>query len=144
MNETLAKFNYPRSMIHDYTHWVVLIRPRQVTLGCLILAEKSSASSFGQLTREAMVEFAQVCRDTESALTSAFEFDKINYIALMMVDPNVHFHLIPRYAKPRQFEEIEFKDTGWPKHPDLQFSHDVTEFQLESIRKQLVDVWPTS
>jgi diadenosine tetraphosphate (Ap4A) HIT family hydrolase len=113
-----------------------------VTLGCLILAENSQATALGQLTPEAMIEFAKVCRDAEAALQSAFQYDKINYIALMMVDPNVHFHLIPRYAALRQFDGLEFKDTGWPKHPDMLFTHDMKSSQLESLRMLLMDAWP--
>ena len=38
---------------------------------------------------------------------------------LMMVDPNVHFHVIPRYAEPRSWNEIAFADAGWPGPPRL-------------------------
>jgi diadenosine tetraphosphate (Ap4A) HIT family hydrolase len=30
----------------------------------------------------------------------------------MMVDPHVHFHVIPRYDSPRTFGDVEFLDTG--------------------------------
>jgi diadenosine tetraphosphate (Ap4A) HIT family hydrolase len=36
-----------------------------------------------------------------------------------MVDPNVHFHVIPRYAGAREWNGREFVDVGWPKLPDL-------------------------
>lgn len=32
-NETILKFNYPDSLIREYDHWVVLLRPAQVTIG---------------------------------------------------------------------------------------------------------------
>ena len=35
MNETARKFGYPASMVGDYDHWLVLLRPAQVTLGSL-------------------------------------------------------------------------------------------------------------
>ena len=38
---------------------------------------------------------------------------------LMMVDPNVHFHVIPRYSEPRSWNGIEFPDAGWPGPPQL-------------------------
>ena len=34
---------------------------------------------------------------------------KINYLAYMMIDNHVHFHVIPRYSKIKKFNEIEFK-----------------------------------
>ena len=38
---------------------------------------------------------------------------------LMMVDPHVHFHVIPRYASQRDFLGLSFVDQDWPKPPDL-------------------------
>ena len=42
-NETMRKFGYPDTLIREYEHWVVLLRPAQVTLGSLVLAAKSDA-----------------------------------------------------------------------------------------------------
>jgi len=37
----------------------------------------------------------------------------------MMVDPNVHFHVIPRYGHARQWGGMDFPDAGWPGPPHL-------------------------
>ena len=42
---------------------------------------------------------------------------------LMMVDPAVHFHIIPRYEFPVEFCDREFNDKSWPGVPDL--THDL-------------------
>lgn len=144
MNETLCKFNYPMAVVRDYVHWAVLIRPRQVTLGCVIVAEKSSATAFGELSAPALLEFGTVCRELEMTLHESFQYDKINYVALMMVDPNVHFHALPRYSSPRSFAGLEFRDTGWPKHPDMQFAHDISTEILESLRSHIAAEWRTA
>src|SRR3546814_6351187 len=47
MNETIVKFGHPATLIAEYEHWVVLLRPAQPTLGALILAAKSDATDFG-------------------------------------------------------------------------------------------------
>jgi diadenosine tetraphosphate (Ap4A) HIT family hydrolase len=39
---------------------------------------------------------------------------KINYLMLMMVDPHVHFHVLPRYEGDRSHGGIEVVDAGWP------------------------------
>ena len=49
MNATIRKFGYPASLIGETAHWVVLLRPAQVTLGSLIIAAKSDATGFGAL-----------------------------------------------------------------------------------------------
>ena len=41
MNPTIEKFGYPTTLIREYEHWLVLLRPEQVTLGSLVLAAKS-------------------------------------------------------------------------------------------------------
>ncbi len=142
MNPTLEKYHYPASLVHEYEHWAVLIRPWQLTLGCVILVEKSQATAPGQLSPEVFVEFGRACRDTEAVLRSHFQNDKINYVALMMADPNVHFHAIPRYSSPRSFQGMEFTDAGWPKPPDMTFSQAMAADQLEALRRCLADLWP--
>jgi diadenosine tetraphosphate (Ap4A) HIT family hydrolase len=141
MNPTLLKFGFPAAAIREYEQWAVLVRPRQVTLGSVIVAEKSEATALGQLSQKSLLELGIVSRELEATLQASFQFDKINYIALMMVDPNVHFHVLPRYSTPRSFGGMEFRDTGWPKHPDMQFAHDLSPETLESLRLHLASEW---
>ena len=119
MNITIEKFGHPQTLIAEYRHWVVLLRPQAVTLGSLILAAKSDSTTYGALPAAAFEEQGQVVADIESALSQAVGYEKINYLMLMMVDPNVHFHVIPRYAVPRLHDGVSYADTGWPKLPDL-------------------------
>ena len=41
-------------------------------------------------------------------MRATFDHQKINYLALMMVDPHVHFHVIPRYSGSRELEGATF------------------------------------
>ena len=50
MNPTAEKFGYPQSVLGDYDHWLVQLRPAQVTLGSLVLVCKESAARFGELS----------------------------------------------------------------------------------------------
>ncbi len=38
MNKTIVRFGYPATLVAEYEHWVVLLRPEQPTLGSLVLA----------------------------------------------------------------------------------------------------------
>jgi len=116
---TLAKFGYPDTVIAEYTHWAVLVRTQQITLGSLVLVCKEEATAFPDISAEAFAELKGVTRDLERALAAAFSFDKINYLMLRMVDPHVHFHVLPRYAAPRVFRGESYADTAWPRPPDL-------------------------
>src|SRR5688572_27688099 len=96
-------------------HWSVLVRKGQATLGSLVLAANRNFISASELTPEELAEFPVVVGRLEGALQQAFAFDKINYLCLMMVDRHYHFHVIPRYETPREFEGVEYKDEAWPR-----------------------------
>ena len=100
-NQTAVRFGYPETLVREYEHWLVLLREPQATLGSLVLCAKSDATKFSALPMAAHVEMGTVVRGIENALKKAFAYEKINYLMLMMVDPNVHFHVIPRYSEPR-------------------------------------------
>ena len=118
-NETMRKFGAPDTIIYQYQHWSILLRPVQLTLGSLVLVAHDPASGFSELSQASFTELHKITMQIESTLARAFKYDKINYLMLMMVDPDVHFHVIPRYADPKQFRDIEFTDPGWPGAPDL-------------------------
>ena len=119
MNVTLEKFGWPATLVKEFEHWVVLARPAQPTLGSLVLAAKSDVTAFGDLPGEAHAELKQAATAIEAALSGAVGYARLNYLMLMMVDPNVHFHVIPRYEGSREWNAREFIDVGWPKVPDL-------------------------
>ena len=119
MNETIRKFGYPETLIREFDHWLLLLRPAQPTLGSLILAAKSDVTAFADLPDAAFAELATVSRVTEAALGKAVSHEKLNYLMLMMVDPHVHYHVIPRYAGQRTYGGQVFEDHGWPRLPDL-------------------------
>ncbi|AMK17444.1 MULTISPECIES: HIT family protein [Sphingobium] len=119
MNETIERFGFPATLVAEYEHWVVLLRPAQATLGSLVLAAKSDATAFGDLEGQAHAELAQVTKAIEAALSELIGYEKINYLMLMMVDPHVHFHVLPRYEGSREHAGMTITDAGWPGQPDL-------------------------
>ena len=141
MNSTLTNFGYPNSLINSYDNWSVLLRPQQVTLGSLILGAHGEFQAFGELSEQAMTELSKVIHDIENCLNHCFKYDKINYLMLMMVDPHVHFHVIPRFSGTREFNGIEFKDFGWPGPPDLSQSNLLNEIELNALAKHVKSHW---
>ena len=119
INPTITRFGHPKTLVREYDHWVVLLRPQQVTAGSLVLAAKGEATAFGALPREAFIEQGSVIAEIEAALKRAVAYERINYLMLMMVDPHVHFHVIPRYSGSRPFAGLDIADQGWPGPPDL-------------------------
>lgn len=142
MNQTITRFGYPETLVADYQHWVVLLRPEQPTLGSLVLAAKSEATAFPALPPAAFAELKRVTADLEGALRAAVDFEKINYLMLMMVDPHAHFHVIPRYAGEREHGGIRFADAGWPKTPALSEAVKLPPERIASIVAWLKRDWP--
>jgi diadenosine tetraphosphate (Ap4A) HIT family hydrolase len=141
-NTTMERFGYPGSLIREYEHWVVLLRPAQVTLGSLVLAAKSDATAFGQLPDGAHSELAAVTRDIEATLASEIGYERINYLMLMMVDPHVHFHVIPRYEGERSLGSLTISDQAWPGPPDLKSGRALDSADMERLSTQLSESWP--
>lgn len=141
MNKTILKFNYPESLIKDYKYWLVLLRPNQVTLGSLIIAYKGEKKNFSDINREEFYELEIIYKQIEYALKKLFNYDKINYLTLMMIDNHVHTHVIPRYESEKKVKNYSFQDKGWPGLPDLQNSNkidiDINKYILDLIKDQI-------
>ena len=119
VNATMVKFGFPATRIAETDHWTILLRPQAITLGSLVLAAKSEVGSYGSLPAAAFADQSAAVERIERALRLFVSYEKINYLMLMMVDPHVHFHVVPRYSEPRAFAGVTFADRGWPGMPDL-------------------------
>ncbi|HVH72966.1 MAG TPA: HIT family protein [Candidatus Dormibacteraeota bacterium] len=108
-----------RLTIFTSEHWTVLVRKSQVTIGSVVLAANRHFTSGSELTPEEAADFPRVVGRLERMLNRAFQFDKINYLCLMMVDRHYHFHVLPRYERAREFAGLQWVDNDWPKPTDL-------------------------
>ena len=137
MSPTLQKFGHPATLLRELEHWVILLRREQVTLGSLVLAAKSLVTRYSELPPAAFTEQGEAVRLIERGLAGFVGFEKINYLMLMMVDPNPHFHVIPRYAEPRSWGGLEFPDAGWPKAPRLDATITLDDAQIARLAADL-------
>jgi diadenosine tetraphosphate (Ap4A) HIT family hydrolase len=140
-NQTVVRFGYPDTLIREYDHWLVLLREPQATLGSLVLCAKPDVTEFSALPKEVFEEMNLVIGDIERALKAAFSYEKINYLMLMMVDPNVHFHVIPRYSEPRSACGITVADPGWPAVPQLGVAQEITPAERDALREYISGYW---
>jgi diadenosine tetraphosphate (Ap4A) HIT family hydrolase len=111
-------------------------------LGSLVLAAKGDATAYGQLPAAAFAEQGEIVARIETGLRSFTGYERINYLMLMMIDPNVHFHVIPRYSDSRTWRGLEFADAGWPGPPDLKTAISLDNEQLAAIASELRDRIP--
>src|SRR5690606_17299017 len=130
------KFRIAELRIADTTHWTWSVRPAQPTLGATVLSLRRGAVAFSGVGPEEMADLAAAVALVERATRAAFGYDKINYLMLMMVDPHVHFHVLPRHAKPPRFGDREWPDAAWPGPPSLA-AESCSAALLASIRDAL-------
>ncbi len=125
-------------LIREFEHWVVLFREKQVTIGSVIIMSKElDKESLGSVSAAGWAEFGTVTAFVEDTITKAFGAEKFNYLALMMFDPEVHFHVIPRYSKPVTFMNQEFIDPDWP-NATQKIAMDLDQKTLEAIKAKLL------
>ncbi|MFC3187376.1 adenylyltransferase/cytidyltransferase family protein [Shewanella intestini] len=136
-HSTLRTFDYPASLIKSYQHWHLLLRPDQPTLGSMVLVCKESVHHYSKISTAAAEEQKQIISDVESVLKYRFDCNKVNYLMLMMVDPAVHFHIVPRYEFPVEFCDQEYLDSNWPKPPSLSNELKLPNIYREELLKTL-------
>ncbi len=140
-NPTARTFGFPRTLVAQTDYWLVLVRPKQPTYGSLVLICKEPATAVSEVSSEAFADLKLVTTGIERMLRQAVAYDKINYLLFMMVDPDVHFHVIPRYAGPRVFDGVTFTDEAWPAPPNLAAAKEMTPEAAETLAAQLAQVW---
>lgn len=140
-NATMAKFGYPATVVAETAHWSVQVRGAQATLGALVVVCKEPALAFSAISAGAHADLGPVVGRVERCLRKAFDYDKINWLMLMMVDPEVHFHVLPRYAAGRAFGGLDFTDPGWPAAPALAHANPLGPTTLSDLVAHLQRVW---
>lgn len=132
-NATAANFGYPETMVAETDHWLVLLRPKQPTFGSLVLVCKEPVQAFSDVSAQAFSDLQTAVQGVERLLRKAVGYAKINYLMLMMVDPDVHFHVIPRYDGVREYDGQAFPDAGWPGVPALAQAVALTPEQIGAL-----------
>jgi len=141
-NATATKFGDPDTRIAQTSCWTVLLRPRQPTLGSLVLVCREPVQAFSALSAAAFADLQHVVRGAETMLREVVAYERINYLMLMMVDPDVHFHVLPRYAGTRNFAGVEFPDHGWPAAPALEPAVIADPQWRDELLARLRAAWP--
>ncbi len=113
------KFKVDELILKEFKYWRWSLRPAQVAVPSTILSLRRPEEHLGGLTQEEASELSVVCKHIEEKLAEAFEFDKINYLALMMIDFHVHFHVLVRYSEQKDVEGIKISDRHWPGPPNV-------------------------
>lgn len=127
------KFRVKELTYKEYRYWIVSVRPSQPTIGSLVISLKRHCAKMSDLYPEEATELSLVFSEVERALKNAFSFDKINYLCLMMVDNQLHFHVIPRYENVVNFAGDRYIDKAWPGPIDILSTIDEPNLEIKIL-----------
>ena len=141
-NATALSFGFPDTKVGETAAWLALVRQKQPTFGSLVLVCKEEAKAFSDISAAAFADLQVAVTAVEALLRKTVGYQKINYLMLMMVDPDVHFHVIPRYDGERSYEGQAFPDAGWPGPPALAQAVDLGADGAATLARALQQDWP--
>ena len=130
------KFKTDELLIYETEYWIWSLRPIQVTLGASVLSSKRECPVFSELNQEEFSDLNNIIKVIENTLMKTFNYDVMNYLMLMMVDKQVHYHVIPRYERTISFVGLSWNDSGWPGVPNLS-GNEIDINELHKIRNAI-------
>lgn len=137
VEEFRRKFEVDSLALFANAGWTVSLRPRACTLGACVIAANRSRTSLADIDAAEAAALVEAVAWFEGRARALFGADKFNYLALMMVDDQLHFHALPRYAATPTFAGVDWPDPGWPGQPDLG-AGDATPDALATVRAAFV------
>lgn len=139
MKEFKEKFQVEELLIFKVGNWNISLRPVQVTLGSLVLSLNRKCPELSDLTSEETGDLSEVFKKIEEILKKSFQPDKLNYLALMMQDHQVHFHILPRYKNEIEFNSKTYSDSDWPKPADIFNTLEFSREELNLLKNKLIE-----
>jgi diadenosine tetraphosphate (Ap4A) HIT family hydrolase len=105
---------------------------------------QATTEAFSQLNRAAFGDFGEAVRRVERVLRALVEYQRINYLMLMMVERDVHFQVLPRYEGARSPEGLSFPDEGWPEPPKPSPAVELPQSALPAPTERLTSLRATA
>lgn len=136
LEEFKIKFKINELKVLEFNHWCVSVRPIQPVFGSLVLSLVRACDKIEDLTADETHELSLVLKKIKELLHNNLGVEKLNILCLMMVDKQVHFHIIPRYEKSFVIKGVHYNDSFFPSPVDL--SYDIEEnlcFKVYDILK---------
>lgn len=135
-----GKFRLDDLHLADCGGWRLSLRPGQLTLGSLVLSVRSGATDLAALSPEEGRDMAAGFGLAEQLLRGTYGAVRLNLLCLMMQDPIVHFHILPRYDRQITRHGVIWTDADWPGPPTIdpvQTDESVLQAILAELRSSL-------
>ena len=134
-------------LIAEKSYWTIHLAPSQRYLGTCVIAIKRPCSNLSELESVEWKEFSDIVREIEKVLNIIFKPTLFNWSCFKNAafraenpQPQVHWHLIPRYKDVAMFHGLEFEDLDFgfiPQPIKREISEDVMEIMKDKIKRNL-------
>jgi diadenosine tetraphosphate (Ap4A) HIT family hydrolase len=135
-------------LIAEKSYWNIHLAPSQRYLGTCVVVIKRHCNNLSELQSEEWTEFSAIVQEMENVLNQLFKPTLFNWscfknAAFRVENPNpqVHWHLIPRYKDLTVFEGIKFEDLDFgyiPQPINREISEKVMENMKIKIKEELI------
>ena len=136
--------NDPSDIIFETQFWIIKIdKSDQTYLGRSFVILKRKCGDLAKITEEELLDFHKVVGKFQNALIKSFRATMFNWSCLMNnayqktpPDPQVHWHVRPRYKNSVEFESELFVDEVFGHHYARNTERSVSEdVKLKIIKK---------
>ena len=121
LSEDLAAFRRTSRLddltIESAAGWTLSVRPAQLRLGAMVLSATEGEKWFADLDLARGPGLLARAATAERLAKGLYGAERVNLVALMMKDPVVHFHALPRYSAEVEHHGLRWRDEDWPGPP---------------------------
>ena len=128
---------YKDGFVKEYSHWILEVSFRQHTLGCFIIFAKRDIEKISELRDDELLELKKVMLGVELVIKKLFSPDRFNYLQMGNALHRLHFHGIPRYKKPQEFDGKIWNDRTYG-HPPIWKKTEVEKKLIIKLRKMIL------
>lgn len=96
--------------------WIAVLNRNQNLLGKTMIVLRRRLERVAEVTPAEWADLQVQLVEVTRRLDAAFAPDRYNYAFLQNFARQVHLHVIPRYAGPRELAGSRFEDPDFPDH----------------------------
>ncbi len=131
---------YQNFKIKEYVYWSTYLHENQSYLGrCYVWCKRKDAFDLPDATPDEQIEVFEILRELEGNLIDIFGADMLNYAFLGNITHHLHGHIIPRYSKPIEFDNVTFVDDRWGKNYLTNPDFKISEVLVQKIKQTIIE-----
>lgn len=135
------------NLIYETEYWTIFLAPSQRYLGTCVVVLKRHCKDLIELKNEEWADFTEIVRKLEYVLKKIFNPTLFNWSCFKNSayrknppNPEIHWHLMPRYMHAAKFEGLKFEDPDFgyiPQPIERKVPTEIIEKIVEEIKSNL-------